>query len=423
MPRFRDTAGLIIDVRDNNGGDRDPLLMLYSYLAAANDPPRVFNAAAYRLYKDHPDNYLAQNHRMFRADAPEWTSEERKAVAEFAGRFKPKWELPRGQFSDWHYMALSSRNFPNVYHYEKPVIVLLNGKSFSATDVFLAGLKGMKNVVLMGSVSSGGSAFTQEIPLGETKLRLRIGSMASFQSDGSLFDGNGVYPDVVVEPVPDYFIGGRDNVLEAAVKRIRGVAGDGSILGDVPKQPDTKARYLFYLSGYIVEAGNTRPVSPKFGVYEYEQILKTFKDSGFVVISEARKKDPEIEPYARRVTDQVRQLLKAGVPAEHITVVGASQGAWIAMLASTYLENRKLNFVFIAACSADKGFLKAVNLHGNILSIYETSDLAQSCRDYRADATGINDWKELELNTGLKHGFLYRPIKEWIGPTIAWGKR
>jgi alpha/beta superfamily hydrolase len=157
-------------------------------------------------------------------------------------------------------------------------------------------------------------------------------------------------------------------------------------------------------------------------VYEYSTILETLKDSGFVVISEARQKNPEIEPYARKVADQIRHLLKAGVPAEHITVVGASQGSWIAMLASTYLENRGVNFVLIAACSADKQFLKTVNLHGNVLSIYESSDVAQSCRDYRADATGINDWKEVEVNTGLKHGFLFRPMKEWVEPTVAWAK-
>jgi hypothetical protein len=33
----------------------------------------------------------------------------------------------------------------------------------------------------------------------------------------------------------------------------------GIILSDVPQKVDTKARYLFYISGYIVEAGNTRP--------------------------------------------------------------------------------------------------------------------------------------------------------------------
>jgi len=93
------------------------------------------------------------------------------------------------------------------------------------------------------------------------------------------------------------------------------------------------------------------------------------------------------------------------------------------MLASTYLENRRLNFVLIAACSADEGFLKLVNLHGNVLSIYEKTDLAQSCQNYRAGATGINEWKEVEVNTGLKHGFLYRPMKEWVEPTMAWAKR
>ena len=93
------------------------------------------------------------------------------------------------------------------------------------------------------------------------------------------------------------------------------------------------------------------------------------------------------------------------------------------MLASTYLRNRNVNFVFIAACSADEGFLKVVDLHGNVLSIYEKSDLAQSCEDYRRDATGINAWNEVGVNTGLKHGFLYRPLKEWTEPTIAWAKR
>lgn len=198
---------------------------------------------------------------------------------------------------------------------------------------------------------------------------------------------------------------------------------EGVVLSDVPEKIDVKARYLFYLHGHIVEAGNKRPVSPKFGVYEYEEILETFRRGGFVVISEARRKDPEVEPYAAKVAEQVRRLLKAGVPPRRITVVGASQGSWIAMLASTYLEDRGVGFVLIAACSADEGFLKMVNLHGDVLSIYEKSDLAQSCRNYRADATGVNRWKEVEVNTGLKHGFLYRPMREWVEPTIDWAKR
>lgn len=190
-----------------------------------------------------------------------------------------------------------------------------------------------------------------------------------------------------------------------------------------PSRVDSESRYLIYLPGFIVEPDNTRPVSPKFGVYEYEQILDTFKRGGLVVISEPRKKDPDIEPYAAKLCERIRGLLKSGIPAKHITVVGASQGSWIAMLASTYLKNRDLNFVFIAACSADPGFLKLVDLHGNVLSIYEKTDLAQSCQDYRKDATGVNEWKEIEVNTGLKHGFLFKPLKEWVEPTVAWAQR
>ena len=93
------------------------------------------------------------------------------------------------------------------------------------------------------------------------------------------------------------------------------------------------------------------------------------------------------------------------------------------MLVSTYLENPRVNFVIIAGCAADEGFLNLVNLHGNVLSIYERSDLAGSCQQYRRDATGLGDYKEVELNTGLRHGFIFKPLKEWIEPTVAWAQR
>ena len=54
MPRFRNTKGLVVDVRDNGGGSREPLRWLFSYLASDNDPPRVVNCARYRLYEALP---------------------------------------------------------------------------------------------------------------------------------------------------------------------------------------------------------------------------------------------------------------------------------------------------------------------------------------------------------------------------------
>jgi hypothetical protein len=221
MPAFRHTAGLVVDVRDNDGGDRDALRRLYAYLAAPGDAPRVRNAAVYRLHAAHREDHLAGAHFMYRADAAAWTPDERRAVAAFAGTFRPEWAPPAGQFSAWHYLVLSRRDGPDVYHYARPVVVLMNGKCFSATDVFLAGLQGLPHVTLLGTPSSGGSAGTREVGLGATPLRVRFGTIASFQADGRLFDGHGVRPDVPVAPTPESHIGGADNVLAAAVERVR----------------------------------------------------------------------------------------------------------------------------------------------------------------------------------------------------------
>jgi hypothetical protein len=220
MPKFRDTDGLVIDVRDNGGGIRDPMRLLYSFLTSPEDPPRVVTVAAYRLHEAHRRDHLAQRF-MYRADAEEWTDHERHAIATFASIFSPEWELPPDRFSDWHYMVLSRLPSKTIYHYSQPVVVLMNAKCFSATDIFLAGLKGMNNVTLLGTASGGGSAFAQSVTLGATPFRVRLGSMASFQTNGKLFEGYGVNPDIVVEPMPEYYLGGTDKALEAAVRRIK----------------------------------------------------------------------------------------------------------------------------------------------------------------------------------------------------------
>lgn len=227
LPRFRETAGLVIDVRDNGGGDREALRWLYSYLVEPAAAPRVVNVAAYRLHPAHPEDHLAARH-MHRGDAAGLTDPQRAAIASFDERFKP---LLRGghrpladalktDFSPRHYLILERLDDPDLFHYPKPVVVLMNAKCFSATDVFLAGLGELPNVTLLGTASSGGSARVQLVRLGKTPFTLRIGSMVSFQPNGRLFDGFGVMPDIEVEPVPEYFTGGHDNVLDRAIQHL-----------------------------------------------------------------------------------------------------------------------------------------------------------------------------------------------------------
>jgi hypothetical protein len=49
MAEFRNTDGLIIDVRGNSGGNRAALMNLFPYLMPAGSPPRITNVARYRL--------------------------------------------------------------------------------------------------------------------------------------------------------------------------------------------------------------------------------------------------------------------------------------------------------------------------------------------------------------------------------------
>jgi len=196
----------------------------------------------------------------------------------------------------------------------------------------------------------------------------------------------------------------------------------GLILQGLPGVIDKQAKYLFYLHGQIVEELGIRPEHPKWGIYEYEQILDSLKHAKRVVISEARPKGTDVEEYAQKIRKQVATLLAAGVGANQINIVGASKGAIIAMRVSTLLKNKNLNFVTISACNEWVLNNYDFNLYGNILSIYEASDSRNgSCEaEYFRRSEGINQFEEIKLKTGLGHGLLYKPLRAWIGPTIEW---
>ncbi|REJ82157.1 MAG: hypothetical protein DWQ36_21570 [Acidobacteria bacterium] len=227
MLRFRRARALVVDVLGNRGGARQALLRLFSEITPRGGPPRVVNVAAVRRHPAHGPHHL-QARFMAPADSETWSPRERRAIRDVATTFDPEVELPPGQFGEWNYLVLSPlREFPTAAPAtERPVYVLMDEKCFSATDIFLAGLKGLPGVILVGAASSGGSAFAQRIVLSEwPRLEVRLASMASFRADGRLFDGHGVQPDVVVEPAPEDFVSRSDRVLEEALRLAQGDLG------------------------------------------------------------------------------------------------------------------------------------------------------------------------------------------------------
>ncbi len=217
MEQARTASGLIIDVRGNSGGSRRALKYLLPYFMNPDEPPVVVNTAKYRLAEEFEQDHLA-NRFLHRPDAPHWTDDERAAIKEFAATFEPQWQPPSEFFSDWHYMVVRQTAHADVYHFTKPVVILMDRECFSATDIFLGAFKGRENVTLLGTPSGGGSGRSITVRLPHSGIRLSLSSMASFQPNGKLYDGNGIEPDIVIEPTASDVLGRTDTQMEAALR-------------------------------------------------------------------------------------------------------------------------------------------------------------------------------------------------------------
>ncbi|WP_459212224.1 alpha/beta hydrolase [Aquimarina rhabdastrellae] len=188
-------------------------------------------------------------------------------------------------------------------------------------------------------------------------------------------------------------------------------------------QENTDERFIFFLHNRFLETHELNEIHPEFGRTEYKEILAEFETSGLNVISEKRNGNVNAREYAIGIVNQIDSLIQSGVKANKITVVGTSKGGYIAQYVSTLANNPDLNFVFIACYrNSDIQNIPEINYCGNILTIYDKSDpFGVSAIERKNNSTcHINNFKEIELNTGMRHGFLFKSLKVWIEPTIKW---
>jgi C-terminal processing protease CtpA/Prc len=191
---------------------------LLPFFFAPNAEPEVLNVAAYRL--GHKRDLLDARW-LYPADWEGWSDAERESISRLARTFTPQWQLPQGQFSEWHYFVIGPSEAPGYYHYSAPVVVLMNSTNFSAADIFLGAFEGHPNVTLMGTPSGGGSGRARHTWLHESSICVSLSSMASFRPSGLLYEGRGIQPDILMEPEPGYFIAESDETLQAAMDLLR----------------------------------------------------------------------------------------------------------------------------------------------------------------------------------------------------------
>jgi hypothetical protein len=219
LESFRDTQGLVIDVRGNGGGSRHALLTLLPYFLRPEEGPVVVNVARFRFPPNQStgtgEGYLA-NRFLYPASWSGWEDGDREAITALEAGFEPAWDPGEG-FSAWHHLVVRPAGDDR---YEAPVVVLCDSDCYSATDVFLGAFADRTGATLMGTPSSGGSARSLRYRLPASGLVVRLASMASFRPDGRTYDGVGVEVDLEVLPIPTDFTGETDSVLAAALARL-----------------------------------------------------------------------------------------------------------------------------------------------------------------------------------------------------------
>ncbi len=195
-------------------------------------------------------------------------------------------------------------------------------------------------------------------------------------------------------------------------------AGAAEPIYGMPATINPSASYLFFHHNYYVE---TKGVN---GDCKYYDILKSFTDKGYTVISEIRPKDVSVIEYGKKAAADVRKLLDAGVPPEKITVAGHSKGGVIVLQVAAQLENPKVDYAVLAGCgikSLEKGYPDFGVLKGNFLSLYAASDkIAGSCGPAFTQAREGFSAKEIVLDSPAGHQLFFKPVDAWMEPLLGW---
>lgn len=220
MNKVKSSKSLIIDVRGNGGGTRHLIKELAGYFIHP-DSTYIVNATRQKGKLPLNEDLKDDLHNRFLFSKKELDYKEQDLVEKFMLGFVPMYNLDDNKFSDFHYFILNGKKLSkDKYHYNKPIYILANEKSFSAASVFASVFKGLPNIKLVGVNTDGSSGNSERFELPNSKLRGKISTMVSFQKNGQILDGIGTKPDIVIERNLDQIFWKEDYQLNKLKKLI-----------------------------------------------------------------------------------------------------------------------------------------------------------------------------------------------------------
>ncbi len=145
----------------------------------------------------------------------------------------------------------------------KPLVVLINGGSASASEIVAGALHDHKRATLIGTRSFGKGSVQTIIPLGSAHGALALTTARYFTPSGRSIQAQGILPDIeVLQDVPDELKGRMEIMGEASMRGHlsgEGTEQTGSQSYVPPVEKDDKALAAAYnqLRGVTVNAGGT----------------------------------------------------------------------------------------------------------------------------------------------------------------------
>ncbi len=220
MNDAKQTDALIIDVRDNGGGTRHLIQELAGYIV---HPDSIYVVNATRQRGKIPLNKKLKEelHSRYLFSRDELNNREQIAVDRFMASFKPMYNLSDQKFSEYYYYVLNGREITkDKYHYNNPIYILTNERSFSAASILVSVFKGLSNVKIVGVNTDGSSGNSQRFELPNSELRGKISTMVSYQKSGQILDGIGTKPDIKIERNLDQIFWKEDYQLNKIIELI-----------------------------------------------------------------------------------------------------------------------------------------------------------------------------------------------------------
>jgi hypothetical protein len=164
--------GLVVDVRLNGGGSED---LAGEVAARFLDKPFVYAYSQFRNGPKHGD--LTEKY--------------------------PRTVSPRGP-----------------WRYERPVVLLIGQKCMSSNESFVAMMSGDPDLTTMGDHTCGSSGNPRMVEL-PMDMTVSVPRWIDYLPDGTALDEHGFQPQVRFKPDPGAFQGQRDDLLAAALARLR----------------------------------------------------------------------------------------------------------------------------------------------------------------------------------------------------------